>query len=94
MVPGEAFDLEEVRGLEEVHIAQELAVEEDLVAEAETWAAKVVPCLEVVQEVQMGVFQEAGAHRNQLEEEVGHAELVEGADVPAHFRAEGEAATT
>jgi hypothetical protein len=36
MVPGEAFDLEEVRGLEEVHIAQELAVEEDLVAEAET----------------------------------------------------------
>ena len=54
-------------------------------------AARGAPCLEVAQEVQMGVFQEAGTCQNRRGEEVAHAGLgVEEVDVLGHFRDEGE----
>jgi hypothetical protein len=40
----------------------------------------------------MVVFRVVDTYRSQLEEEAGHAALGEGADVPAHFRGEGEGA--
>jgi len=88
----EAFDLEEVRGLEGVHIDWVLSVAEDLAAEAEKQAAKEVPCLVEVPEVQMVVFQVVSTYRSQLEEEAGRAVPGEEADVPAHFQDEGEGA--